>query len=218
MVRIVALRAGGVRAGGLRAGVLRAGLALALCAAGWAPVAQASDRRAQIEKVRDGLNDPDPLVRLVTLEEVAAGDDALIRSLALRQAIGIADPDLQALAARMFFAGLSTFSLDLKDAKVTGGNPEKAKDLLTTLSQALVNFQVDGFVAATGAFKIAFQDEPPKDGQVTGIAATFKTVWTGAGTNCETVLRLGEALDLAGTMVCERNGHYVTVNVSRKFY
>lgn len=176
------------------------------------------DRRAQIEKVRDGLNDPDPLVRLITLEDVAASKDTLVRSLALRQAIGIADPDLQAMAARIFVSGLSSFSLDLADGKVTGGDPERAKELLTALSQATLNFSFKEFSPADGTFQASFQDlNRWMSGQVVGLTITYKTFWPNFA-NCQTSLRIGEALDLAGTIVCQGGDQYVTANVSRKFY
>lgn len=180
--------------------------------------ADAAERRAALEKVRDGLNDPDPLVRLITLEEVSTSEDALLRNMALRQAIGIADPDLQALAARMFFGGLQTFSLDLANARVTGGDEAKAKPILTQLQQTGLNFQVRDFDVATGAFKIGFQAHgDPMDGQVTGTTVAFQTYWHNFA-NCRTTLRVGEALDLSGTIMCIDGGIAVTADVSRKFY
>ncbi|MCF4167185.1 hypothetical protein L2U69_16170 [Zavarzinia compransoris] len=180
--------------------------------------ADVAERRAALEKVRDGLNDPDPLVRLITLEEVSTSEDALLRSMALRQAIGIADPDLQALAARMFFSGLQTFSLDLANARVTGGDDAKAKPILTQLQQTGLNFQVSDFDVGTGAFKIRFQAHgDPMDGQVTGTTVSFQTYWHNFA-NCRTSLRVGEALDLTGTIMCIDGGNAVTADVTRKFY
>ncbi|MEA2667039.1 MAG: hypothetical protein QOI11_3983 [Candidatus Eremiobacteraeota bacterium] len=78
-----------------------------------------AERRAQINRVLDGLNSPDPTTRLVTLESAAAGSDANLRRIALSTAFASSDSVLRAAALTATLGTSATFVVDM--APVQGG-------------------------------------------------------------------------------------------------
>ncbi len=73
--------------------------------------------KEQLSELIDGLNDPDPIIRLVTFEEAVSSGDATLKRVAMRTAIQSSDTDLRAVALRGAFTGVEivSFSLSLSN-------------------------------------------------------------------------------------------------------
>lgn len=111
--------------------IVLAGLAVLVGAALDVSAQGGADRAVIFERVIDGLNSPDPVVRLTTLEDVFASGDQSVKRLASQTALASSDYSLRSAALEQIFSDRSSFLLrfsrtpksSYEDAwKHTGGN------------------------------------------------------------------------------------------------
>jgi hypothetical protein len=71
-------------------------------------------RREELTKIKEALADPDPVMRLATLEAIINSGDALRIQIALRLAFQSDDSELRALAMRGYIASRKEILLDIQ--------------------------------------------------------------------------------------------------------
>jgi hypothetical protein len=79
----------------------------------------AEQRKAQFDRVEDGLNSLDPTTRLVTLEAAVNSGDLLLRRLALTTAFKSSDPMMRSEALRAAIASTATFVVSISQTRPT---------------------------------------------------------------------------------------------------
>jgi hypothetical protein len=190
------------------------------------PPFNAAQRQAQIERIRDGLNSPDPTKRLVTLEQALAAKDATIRRVALSTAFASSDGDLRAAALVAAVGSAPTFVVD-----ITGADKANDSKYSSTGLGASFEVRIQQFDRSTGIFKAStsasyLYNEPPRllPGSVSGDRLNFEfstdrlAGMHGAG--CSGVARLqGGTTRLTGTMTCltpnHRENYSIAIDVPR---
>ena len=78
--------------------------------------AQDSERTQQLRRVIDGLNSPDPVTRLVTLEEAMGSDDANLKRMAIGTALSSSDKTLRATAMTAALSEKPSFVIEITGA------------------------------------------------------------------------------------------------------
>ncbi len=183
-------------------GLLVAGVPVSSAAAD-APF-NAAQRQAQIDRIRDGLNSPDPTKRLVTLEQAVATKDRTLRRVALSTAFASADSDLRSAALGVAVASSSTFVVDIVTAD--GSN---SSHWITTKLGSSFEVQMLSFDAGRNTFQTTSSFSRSKaTGAVSGDRLSFATnigrlFFDGGVNECRGVARLqgGSAL-LKGSLSC----------------
>lgn len=209
-------------------------VALALLAGLVHAAETAADRREELAQVRERMGDPDPLMRLAYLEELAASQDQTAILLALRYALASDDAELRAMALRLYVA--NTKSLDLKvlpaqELRQLATDPQANKDvdkrLLTLLAAGYLRFRVADFNFKDASFKIYAMDglNAPNDtyagpGQVRGVTVSFSTKVSGLHRQprCTISLQPTADLELAGEAACETGLQHPTIPVSMPMF
>ena len=82
--------------------------------------AQDSERAQQLRRVIEGLNSPDPVTRLVTLEEAMGSDDANLKRMAIGTALSSSDKTLRATAMTAALSEKPSFVIE-----ITGASDDK---------------------------------------------------------------------------------------------
>ena len=85
-------------------------MSLAMPDAAWA---RDSERAQQLRRVIDGLNSPDPVTRLVTLEEAMGSDDANLKRMAIDTALSSSDKTLRAAAMNAALSDKPSFVIEI---------------------------------------------------------------------------------------------------------
>lgn len=210
-------------------------LVLLSMATGVATAAQtAADRREQLAQIREQMGDPDPLMRLAYLEELAASQDQTATMVALRYAMASDDADLRALATRLYMA--NTTSLDLKvlvpeAVQQLAADPQERKklnkSLVSLMASGYLRFRVQDFDFKTAGFKVFAMDglNAPNEkfagpGQVRGATVSFSTKVYGLSgqPRCTVNLQPTADLELAGEAACESGVEHPTIPVSMPMF
>lgn len=202
---------------GWLAAVLLAGMPLAVSSA----PADTAGRSAQMKKVRDQLNDQDPFIRLSALEEAVKSKDATIRDLAIKQALSSKDEDLRASAFKAFMSSVSVLTLNLSEPKASVPASKKDFNLeLHPLSQKLSQVLIQKFNAETGEFTMysATTSSAGYPGQVVGTTVSGSIYLGSVGQTCRVDVRLGEGVNLVGTVECGMDGGFVQATATRQIY
>ncbi len=195
-------------------------------AAADAPVpVSASERREQLAKLNEGLNSPDPVRRLATLDEVLHGNDMLARQLAIETAFGSSDATMRNYAALLMVSKTQIMDLELSmptevqtrldktgddaDAKAKIQNDYGGLFHLLGGGGRHMTFQLHDFDQDTGQFKVTCQgvpkDGPTAVGQLSGGSLSFSArcllpaYYDG---ECAASLQLGAQGVFAGTLSC----------------
>jgi hypothetical protein len=194
----------------------------------------AADRREELAQVRERMGDPDPLMRLAYLEELAASQDQTAILLALRYALASDDADLRALATRLYLA--NTNSLDLKvltpaRLQQLAGDPEERKKLnnrlVSLMASGYLRFRIADFDFKTSSFNVFAMDglNAPNDkyagpGQVRGATVSFSTKVYGLSSQprCTITLQPTTDLDLAGEAACETGLEHPVIPVGMPMF
>lgn len=190
---------------------------LTLIFAAPAPAQDAVERYNELKRVPEMVNDPDPLMRIVNFEAIAAENDQLKTEVAIQTAMGIDDARLRALATKAYLStvGDVTFSWTLPkavSAKLANG-PDKLSKTEAALyddhlsRSGLVPIRLSGIDKGNG-----FQVEPygaivqASEGHVLGDRMVFRAmVQFHGGTRkyCNFDFAPTADLTLEGTMSCE---------------
>ena len=211
-------------------GLVVAGAMLAGIGAGssLAQAPSAQQRRAELAKVQEMINDPDPLMRIANMETIVEEGDALKIQIAIRTAMSSDDRDLRSLAMKAFIARLSevTFTLsgDAKDmAELQRASTDQARnDVLTRKGnnlRTLENVQYrQKFLFRNFELKNS-KGEVTRDGftapnywrnfAVIGDRLVFTTSTCMGSANscpCEVEVRPTKDLKLVGAARCQING------------
>jgi hypothetical protein len=135
--------------------------------AGDAPF-NAAQRQAQIDRIRDGLNSPDPTKRLVTLEQAVAMKDRTLRRVALSTAFASTDSDLRSTALGAAVASSATFVVD-----ITGPMANETHWITTKVGSSF-EVQIHSFDAGRNAFQTSSSFSVNKaNGAVSGDRLSF---------------------------------------------
>ncbi len=204
-----------------------------LLAASFAGPAASQSIRDQLVALSDGLNDPDPIIRLVTYEEAVRSDDATIRRVALRTALQSSDSDLRTLALRGALKGRDTLSFKLEPSLAYGDALAKAGDSESKLKAARKEFlhharllaaysstlpiRVTEYDYSSGKIKGACMaalakphDKYVFSGTVSGDELTMTTVCSASVySNCSLSAELEDGGKLIGTLSCPYNAQAV---------
>ena len=174
-----------------------------LSAAEQAPF-NAAQRQAQIDRIRDGLNSPDPTKRLVTLEQAVATKDRTLRRVALSTSFASADSDLRSAALGAAAASSSTFVVDIVSPEASNGS-----HWITTRLGSSFEVQMQSFDAGRNTFQTTSSYSRSKaTGAVSGDRLSFeinveRLFYDASVNQCRGVARLqgGSAL-LKGSLSC----------------
>jgi hypothetical protein len=188
----------------------------------------AAQRQAQIERVRDGLNSPDPTKRLITLEQAVAAKDATIRRVALSTAFASSDGDLRSAALVAAIGSAATFAVDITGADKSGNNGR------TSALQGLgpsFEVRVQQFDRSSETFKASTSASAWNGkvrwmpGSVSGDRLTFEIntsrLYHSDDVGCSGVARLqGGTTHLVGTMTClvlfgEKENYTIAIDVPK---
>ena len=111
--------------------------------------AQDSERAQQLRRVIDGLNSPDPVTRLVTLEEAMGSDDANLKRMAIGTALSSSDQTLRASAMSAALSEKPSFVVEIT------GTSEGRKHHISTILNGTggrIEASIVQFDRSTGAF------------------------------------------------------------------
>ena len=159
--------------------------------------ASAAQRQAQIDRIRDGLNSPDPTKRVVTLEQALASKDAVLRRIALSAALASSDSDLRSMALAAAVRSAGTFVVDVSRG--------------TSVFKVPPSFEVriKKFDILTGQFEassaLSWQSNDERPGAVDGDRLSFEvdTSRIQGYSTCSGVARLETASSiLKGSLTC----------------
>ncbi|MEA2667040.1 MAG: hypothetical protein QOI11_3984 [Candidatus Eremiobacteraeota bacterium] len=167
----------------------------------------AAQRQAQINRVIDGLNSPDPAARLATLEQAVGGKDANLRRVALSTAFASSDGVLRSAALSAAVGSASSLVVEMSPSgqsqeggalRATAGNLEfriVRFDRTTNTFATSSRFAVDVFGNSGNAHA--------SQGSVSGDRISFSVALTQVKYECSGVARLqGSGTTMKGTMSC----------------
>jgi hypothetical protein len=192
-----------------------------LVAAGDA-AAQQAQRREALAKVVEGVNDPDPLMRIANLEDILARGNATETQLAIKAAMAGNDPELRSIALRGYMVSTRDLYLDSRPAPEVQRRVEdpdaKEQEIATMRSQIAqwravtgdrLHVRLDKLDARTGRFSAYGMNQLDKldervrgDGNIVGsrIRMSF-AVWNLR--RCTVDLAPTSALTLEGSATCD---------------
>ena len=175
----------------------------------------AAERRAQINRVLDGLNSPDPTTRIIMLEEATASKDGNIRRIALSTALASSDPDLRGAALVAAVRSAPMFVVELtattgSDSVVRSGTGGGLEVRISRFDRSANTFRTSSRYAA-GAIN---ETGTASQGAISGDRLSFSINLFQLDYECSGVARLqGGTASLKGTMGCTRvRGGYVYVD------
>ncbi len=168
--------------------------------------ASANSRAERLAEIQRQINDPNPLMRLAYMEEIAASGDATAIQLAIRTAMATDDEQLQSLSLRVYFSNLRSIHFQVESNQQADSD---ASDW-TRVSYSL-GYIIGNFDSSTGGFAAQYITSNLSDrymgiGQVSGLVVRIQTpvrFQSGAGRNCNLFLEAGEDLVFRGTVNCD---------------
>lgn len=95
------------------------------------------DRVAQLDRVTEGLNDPNPAVRIATLEEAVNSGDRALRQHALSQALASDDRNLRSSAVFAAFQTSSEVIIDFELQAMSRAAEDEVQDFFLTTGGTL---------------------------------------------------------------------------------
>lgn len=173
------------------------------CATGPVAAASPADRREELAKVQELINDPDPLMRLANFEALAEEGDAAKVQIAIQTALTGGDAMLRAAAMKAYLAGgrqiAAKFSLDpVIQQKLDKAMPEGEQAVHATTK----NYSGLGHFISITALSMSFQvlefDSKSSKGR-------FTTNWSNDGDK-------GASLQISGDRIVGSFGIRSTVN------
>ena len=197
---------------------------------GVSAAASPMERREELLKVQEMINDPDPLMRIANFEDIVRSKDAFKVETAIKLAMTSQDKSLRSLATRAYFAAFRVVALepvlppDLARKWENAAGDSEARQRLarsnTTINAAFLLSFVEG-----GKIRFLFSDVDPSlnqgtvaftvDGvkpsrrevtyRVLGERIVFNTSIKFAGytPDCDVELRGTKDLEIVGKVVCQ---------------
>lgn len=171
-------------------------------------VPSAAERRAQINRVIDALNSPDPTTRIITLEEATASKDANLRRIALSTAFASADPDLRGAALTAAVRLAPVFVVDIASGpagEVRQGTGASFEVRINKFDRGTNTFRTSSRYSRNPNASYAGTpvNEGASQGAVTGDRISFSVDLFQINYQCSGVARLqGGTTSLKGTMSC----------------
>ena len=145
-------------------------------------------RHDELAKLKEKLADPDPLVRVASMEAMVASGDATEMNVAIRAALASNDPSLRNLAMRSWVAGLKRLTVDIvlpgdlqKRAEQAELDPKQASALFTT-NKWLGAWAAFGFQASFAFVDIDVSKNTGKVYSIPGQDERYATDFTISGT------------------------------------
>jgi len=200
----------------------------------------AAQRRDELARVQERVNDPDPLMRIANFEEIAAEGDAAKLQIAIKVALTGNDRSLRGIAFKAFLAGVRRFQAELAidpaiqkryDAAVAEGHRAvrelnaqyRSLDRLISNTAMRADFRVSEMDMRSGRGKARvnwyFRGDRDFDFQVNGdrLIATVGIDSTSPGQSCPMELMPTNDLRIAGQLRCQDTG-FGTVKISAPMY
>jgi len=184
----------------------------------------AQQRRDDLARVRELVNDPDPLQRIPNFEEIIAEGDTVKLQIAIRAALTSNDAMLRGLAFRAYMGGVRRFLADLAleasiQQRLDRAAAQGAQQLAVQRQQlAHVAELVDGtamradievreFDLRSGRGKLQFNwpYQQPVEFQINGDRLITQLAIANVG-NCPLEMRPTSELQLEGYFVCQGTG------------
>jgi hypothetical protein len=169
--------------------------------------ASSAQRQAQINRVIDGLNSPDPAARLATLEQAVGSKDANLRRVALSTAFASSDVVLRSAALNAAIGSAATFVAEMTSPgqgtesgamRATAGNLEVRIVHFDRATNTFATATRFGHSSANAAASAA-------QGALAGDRISFSAVLGQVEYVCSGVARLsGSGTVMKGTMSCNR--------------
>jgi len=222
-------------------------LLIALCATllvlqhgAFAQGQSAAQRRDELARVQELINDADPLMRIANFEEIAAEGDAAKLQIAIKVALTGNDRTLRGLAFRAYLAGVQRFQADLMidanlqkqyDAAKSAGERQlrELNDRVRYLGRFVENtamkadFQVSEFDMKKGRGKARINwfgnGRRDFEFQINGdrLIAVFGVDSVASPDDCPIELRPTNDLQIAGQFICKNTG-FGTVKVTAPMF
>lgn len=182
-----------------------------------------SDRVEQINRVTEGLNSPNPAVRIATLEDAARSGDRTLRQFALQQALGSSDLTLRSTALFIHMEQNPTILVELVSINLPENDHgiDRAAEFARDLAGA-IDLQIRNFDPASGAFLVfstfsrvhSREGVTVHQGNLNGDRISYQVDLNGLGVSrgdCYGHLRLeGDGALMSGEIMCGRGRTYVT--------
>jgi hypothetical protein len=190
-----------------------------------APARSPTERREELQRLSDDLNNPDPLKRLTTLDAVLQSNDLLAREIATRIALSSADTEMRNYAALLLLSRTKVVNVALKlppqlqeQSDQAKGDPAKLNEVsraypFTWADQythgSVIPFQFHDFDVSAGTFRSTCgegQQSKDFDGQVTGAELQFRgqcAMRAGGLQMCSATMQLQPEGVFAGTLACQ---------------
>lgn len=193
-------------------------LGLVFALSSMAAYGQAADRAQQMQRVVDGINSPDPVTRMVTLEDALANGDKNLKRMAISTALASSDQTLRTAGVEAAFSQKPSFVIEF----VSG---VKDRMHFWDRSGGSIEVQVKDFDPATGGFlgTTPFADENDdqrvyKAGAISGDRISFDVSVYELSTLafCRgSVSAKGGGTLLKGSMSCEEVPYEIQVDLLR---
>ena len=200
---------------------LTAALALAVALASPTAAQAAGERSQLMNRIVDGLSSPDPVTRLVTLEEAMASKDKNLQRIAISTALASSDQSLRTAAVEAAFAAKRSFIVEF-----TGLARGSTDEVYWQRSGGLIEVRIDKFDSATGDFlaysPVSFKSRDgvytASKGNLSGDRLSFDVSVSelSSGNWCRGAVsaKLGETV-MVGTMNCNNLGYTIKVDLLR---
>ena len=178
-----------------------------------APVsaAQTTDRAQVMNRIVDGINSPDPVTRMLTLERAMATKDKNLQRMALAAAFASSDLALRTAAIEAVFSLKTTFSVEF-----TGMMPGTKDARFIEKSGGRLDIWVRGFDANTGNFQahsnFSYWNNITKDytlspGNLSGdrlsLSVNVYKLGSGGASCTGSVVAKDASTLMTGTLICE---------------
>jgi hypothetical protein len=185
--------------------------------------ASAEDLATELQRVMDGLSDPNPVVRIVTLDQAMASSRPIVRQKALELSLKSSDFDLRLVALESVFKTKKTFNIQLSPNG-------KSRDLIMENTKGFLNLQISGFDPKSGDF-MAYSTESTvrnvanervievRQGNLSGDRISFDLNYDPLNLSseaCSAVAQLsGDTGTLVGQFKCDELENPMTIDLLR---
>ncbi len=191
----------------------------------------------------EGLNDPNPIIRIAALDEALADSSTTVRNYAMTQALASEDADLKAMALTKFFETRKQLTvivkksdaLKAKEASI-GDDAEALQEIKTrtesysydvlSIYRPSIMYLIKSFNPTSGEIKgycmkgeTSASDYSKFTGSIVGDKITIEHVCykvSGSYDNCTLQMQLADGAKFVGSMNCRGENYPATVELPLK--
>jgi hypothetical protein len=174
----------------------------------------AAERRAQINRIIDGLNSADPATRIATLEQATRSKDLNLRHIALSTAFASSDGDLR--SAALLAAVGSTPALAVEIVSELPGAYGNTYRNVAQATGSVLEIRISNFQRDSGTFQVSSRfasanrltNQPASGGTVSGERISFSVPLNTVGMQCVGSAQLQDTgSTLVGSMGCSTSNN-----------